>query len=154
MAQKTNFSLPKEPIISKAYMQAGRNDVVKWEVVPLAAINGFTLVFEGWEKSSRHGVWLKVDGELEINNISSKSMEIWADTAPERVGVKVRNSIHLHLYNLWDEGKGRQSQAYTSGMLVEELSNGRRYRCNDIGIDPKFDHLVFRIEWLPRPLPE
>jgi hypothetical protein len=31
-------------------------------------------------------------------------------------------------------------------MLIEPIANGMRYRCNDIGYDPKFDKLIFRVE--------
>jgi hypothetical protein len=31
-------------------------------------------------------------------------------------------------------------------MLVEELPNGRRYCCNDIGFDTDFSKLIFRLE--------
>lgn len=75
-------------------------------------------------------------------------MDIWTDTAQREVAIEVHSSTdHLHLYNIWNSKEvGRQSQSYTSGMLVEQLANGRRYRCSDIGFDTKFDDLVFRIE--------
>jgi hypothetical protein len=31
-------------------------------------------------------------------------------------------------------------------MLVEEIPNGKRFRCNDIGFATNFDKIVFRIE--------
>jgi hypothetical protein len=54
----------------------------------------------------------------------------------------------LRVYNVWDSGRGRsrESQSATSGMAVEELEDGsRRYSCNDIGLDPDFSKLVFRL---------
>jgi hypothetical protein len=39
--------------------------------------------------------------------------------------------------------------ASSSGMLIEEMPSGRRYRCNGIGFDTHFDKLVFRIEKRP-----
>ena len=55
----------------------------------------------------------------------------------------------LVLYNIWDSGRGHrpfESQSHTSGMLVETLPDGsRRYSCNDIGLEPDFSRLVFRV---------
>lgn len=142
-----NFKLPDEPIVSKAFLKAGRSDVIKWAVIPIMNSGHLKIIFESWDKEDRHGVWLRVDGELVINGVSSQSMEIWADAGQTEILVDVRKSTgKLHIYNLWDSGAGKQSQAYTSGMLIETLPNGQRYRCNDIGLDPKFDHLIFRVE--------
>jgi hypothetical protein len=51
------------------------------------------------------------------------------------------------VYNAWDAGKGT-TEAWVghAAMIVEELPNGRRYRCNDSQRDDDFDDLIFRIE--------
>ena len=76
------------------------------------------------------------------------SMDLWVDTAPPEVVAHCMTADgNLSVYNIWDSGRGRgrESQAHSSGMLVEDLPDGRRYRCNDIGFDTNFDKLVFRI---------
>src|ERR1700740_1359779 len=94
---------PNEKVINSAFLKAGRNDVVKWEVFPIPDRCRLKLVFEDWEKSKRHGVWIHVNGDLIINNVQSQNMEIWADTAPEIVFIDVaKTQGELHLYNIWD----------------------------------------------------
>ncbi|GJI98215.1 hypothetical protein RugamoR57_49330 [Duganella caerulea] len=142
------FTYPTEKIINSAFLKNGRSDVVKWEALPIPEACSLKLIFENWDKSKRHGVWVGVEGELVVNGFNSASMEIWSDSAPETVLIEVKKSNGIiHLYNIWDSGKGKQSQSYTSGMLIEEIVNGRRYRCNDIGFEEKFDHLTFQILW-------
>lgn len=142
------FAFPSAAIVSKAFLERGQTDVIKWEVCQVDQECHLRLVFEAWGDTSRHGVWLATEGTLVVNGYSSPSMDIWTDTAQREVAIQVYSSTgHLHLYNIWNSKEvGRQSQSYTSGMLVEQLANGRRYRCSDIGFDTKFDDLVFRIE--------
>lgn len=69
--------------------------------------------------------------------------------APQVVICKCHTSDgYLSIYNIWDKGKGRQSQSYSSGMLLEERNNIFTYKCNDIGFDTDFNDLVFSIEKL------
>ena len=82
-----------------------------------------------------------------VNDQEAPSVQLWEDTAPREILIECRTRCGLlHLYNMWDKGTGRESLSWTSGMLVEELPNGRRYRCSDIGIETEFDRLVFRLE--------
>ncbi|MDH0865431.1 hypothetical protein [Mitsuaria sp. GD03876] len=133
--------------MSKAFTEAGQPDVVKWEVLPVTDGERLCLVFESARAGGRHGVWLMTDAGLVVNGQRAPSMDIWQDSAPQIVEITVGTSAGaLHLYNIWDTGDGRGSQSWSSGMRVEELPTGRRYRCNDIGFDGPFDDLVFRIE--------
>jgi len=56
---------------------------------------------------------------------------------------------HIHVWNVWNDGNirhvidGRRNGA---GMVVEEIENGFRYRCNDGYPDEDFNDIVFRIE--------
>ena len=53
----------------------------------------------------------------------------------------------LDIYNAWDCGNGVvESWLNGAAMIVEELPNGRRYRCNDGEADEDFDDIIFRIE--------
>ena len=147
MQAKTSFTLPAARIMSKAFRDAGQDDVVKWEVFPARTGETLRLVFESANVDGRHGVWLMTDGGLRVNGQEAESMDIWQDTAPSVVEINVETSSGvLHLYNIWDTGEGRSSQSWTSGMRVEEIPLGRRYRCNDIGFEGRFNDLVFRLE--------
>ena len=142
------FQLPSGRLLSRAFSSLSQ-EVVLWEVLPIpAGVSSLVLTFEAFGVSGRHGVWLACNGTLVIGASSIPSADVWCDTAPNPVNLTVRAvDGNLHLYNIWDKGKGRQSQAWTSGLLVDQLTNGRRYRCNDIGSHGKFDDLTFRIEW-------
>jgi hypothetical protein len=92
---------------------------------------------------------MTTDRGLLVNDQKCGSVELWTDTAPTQVEIECKTSDGLlHLYNIWDKGRGRESQSNTSGMLVEETAT-KRYRCNDIGFETKFDKLVFTIELHP-----
>jgi hypothetical protein len=53
----------------------------------------------------------------------------------------------LEVRNAWDCGNGVvESWHNGAAMIVEELPNGRRYRCNDGFADEDFDDIVFRLE--------
>jgi hypothetical protein len=105
------------------------------------------LTFESTNASARQGVWLKCDGGIEIEGLRHASVDLWSDTAPKTVTfVRHASDGKLSVYNIWEDGGRRSSQGHTSRMRVEELANGRRYGCNDIGFDTAFDRIVFRIE--------
>jgi hypothetical protein len=135
-------------IFSKAFAGRGIESIVKWEVVEVTDGERVRIVFEAVQSDWRQGVfWLKCDGGIEIDGMLSPSVTLWSDNSPAEIVCTCRtNDGKLHLYNVWDEGQGMRSQSYTSGMRVEVLENGGRYRCNDIGVDATFDRLVFRLE--------
>lgn len=145
----SKFELPIERIMSDAFKERGQSNIVMIDVFPIRDGDMLKLVFEDVRSPWRQGVWLKTDRGLLINHELCGSALIWYDTAPREVLIECRTENRcLHLYNVWDRGEGSDSQAWSSGMLVEELPHGRRYRCNDIGFDTKFDKLIFRIEKL------
>ncbi len=127
--------------------EGGRRDVILWEVIDVQDGEVVTLIFESKKSPYRQGVWLYTDRGIVIEGELCPSLELWSDTAPRRVPLECHTSTgKLSFYNIWDPGSCPSSQCHSSGMLVTELPNGRRYRCNDIGFDGKFDQLVFRIE--------
>jgi len=137
----------KKRIYNSAFAEAGRNDVVKWDIFPVRDAEWVKVVFESYSSPWRQGVWLRTDEGIIVNGLACKSVELWADTAPREVICQCFTSDGmLSVYNIWDRGHGRESQSWTSGMLVEELNDNRRYRCNDIGFETNFDKIVFRIE--------
>jgi hypothetical protein len=145
----SSIALPNESIISRSFRDAGRHDVIKWDVFPVRDGEHVGLFFESAHADGRHGAWLMTDLGLKVHGVSARSVSLWSDTVPPVVDITIRTGDgRLHVYNIWDSGAGMNSQAWTSGMLIEELPNGRRYRCNDIGLHGAFDSVVFRLERL------
>ena len=99
----------------------------------------------------RQGIRLKCDGSFWGNNQTAagkRGIVLWADSAPEVVELQLLDKpTAIIVYNVWDGGNG-VIDAWHNGaaIIVEELPNGRRYRCNDGFADEDFDDLVFRIE--------
>jgi hypothetical protein len=121
-------------------------DVVLWDIFPIRDKELITVYFESQNSPWTQGIWFMTDMGIECNAQKSSSIVLWYGKVPSRVEILCHtNDGKLNIYNVWDRGFGMNSQFETSGMLLEELENGRRYRCNDFGFDAKFDKLVFRI---------
>ncbi len=141
------ISLGKERIYNAEFAKRGVQSVVLWDVLPVLDNQTISVVFESINSQWRQGIWLRTDRGLEVDTQVHPSIVLWHDTAPKEVFCRCRTSDGcLSVYNIWDSGEGKRSQAWSSGMLIEELPNGRRYRCNDVGFDTRFDKLVIRIE--------
>ena len=126
-------------------------EVVKIEVVPVKSGASIRLVFEQARSPWRQGVWLATQGVLRVGDVESPQVVLWFDTAPPQIDVLVEATDGLlRFYNVWDSDRGKgefESQSASSGMVLEDLgSRGVRYACTDIGSDPQFDKLVFRVE--------
>lgn len=141
------MQLGKEKIFNKSF--EGRNDVIKWDVIEIKNEQLLEIRFISKNSKIRQGIRLAIDagdGYIEINGISNKGVELWEDTAPKEFICKCCSSEGLlSVYNIWDKGKGRQSQLLTSGMLVEEDGDTYTYQCNDYGYETNFDKLIFSI---------
>jgi hypothetical protein len=124
-------------------------DVVKIEALPIDAGQSAHLVLEGSDSPWRQGVRFVTDGMLRVADVEAPQLDIWTDTAPSVVEVEcVETDGFLRFYNIWQSGRrpGVESRSATSGMLAEELVDGwRRYSCTDIGLEPDFERIVFRI---------
>ncbi len=143
----TGFQLPPKRTMSSAFAGRGRTDVVKIECLEIRDDELLRLTFESVNSPLRQGVWLRTDRGLHIANQLCLSADLWQDTSPREVMIHCHTTDgFLHLYNIWEDSGRRESQMWTTGMLVEELPTGRRYRCNDFGFDTEFDKLVFRLE--------
>lgn len=142
-----------ERLINREFAQRGREDVILWDVFPVADGEYLRVIFESISSELRQGLWLRTDQGILINGLSYHSLDLWYDTAPREVVIECHTcNGYLSVYNIFDLGRspGRMSQTASSGMLVEELVNGRRYRCNDVGFDTNFEKLIFRIERIIR----
>ncbi len=118
---------------------------------PAGDVSRMRVVFESVNAEWRQGICLECDGDFAIDGrLFSKEDKLvfWHDTAPPVVEVElVGNVTEASVYNAWDMGDGT-THAWHNGaaMIVEELPNGRRYRCNDGEADEDFDDIIFRLE--------
>lgn len=149
-AVNARMKLPSEPVLNRELSTEVGKPVVKFEVLPVRPGETLQVTFKGQSGDWRQGIWMGVDGELEIAGVRADQVKIWTDTAPATFEVKVQRADDglLRLYNIWDSGRGRrrESQSATSGMLKEQTEGTTTYRCNDIGRQPKFDKLIFKLK--------
>lgn len=139
--------LPKRRSINDVFLGKCDNEVVLIDFVPASAGAQFDLTFEETQSDWRQGVWLGANGIIKVAGAASASMQIWSDNAPATTRIKIDEvNGGLFLYNIWGRGHGPQSQAHTSGMLIEEIENGWRYSCQSINLNPVFDDIRFRLE--------
>lgn len=148
----TSFDPTRLPdrTLSKSIEGPDGQAAIKIEVLAVMPGQRITLTFETVDPRWRQGVFLATTGRLVTAGTSSPSLVLWSDSAPaESVIDIVHTDGRLVLYNVWDSGRGRgkfESQGATSGMLVEALADGsQRYSCTDIGVEPDFSRLVFRV---------
>jgi len=135
-----------ERVYSKAFPDFDR-EVVAVDIFSVHDQEKIILTFEAKNSAWRQGVRLSCDDGLAVNRRHGASMLIWCEAIPQQVPIQcfTTNGL-LVVYNIWDRGRGMDSMAHTSGMLLEDVAHGRRYRCNDIGLETDFNKLIFRIE--------
>lgn len=105
----------------------------------------FVTVNSDW----RQGVRIDTDGSLDVDGETiKKAVLLWYDTAPHEVPITVYTKKgELWVKNVWDTGRGIvESWHNGAAMIVEEIPNGRLYKCNDGKPDDDFDDLIFSIE--------
>jgi hypothetical protein len=140
------MSLPVERVLNRRLTEAFGRDVVKMEVLPIAAGQTAQVRFLETASAWRQGIWIGTEGLLEVAGARDSQLILWTDTAPSEVRVFViETDGWLRFYNIWDSGRGLspyESHSATSGMLV----SGLRYACSDIAEDPEFDRLSFSLE--------
>lgn len=130
----------------------GRKDIILWHVLDIKPDQLIKINFISKNSKNRQGIRLAIDvgeGYIEINGQRNKGFELWEDTAPKEFTARcVTKEGLISVYNIWDKGKGRQSQILTSGMILETNGNKYTYHCNDFGFDTNFDKLIFSVEKL------
>lgn len=135
---------------SKAF--ENRNDVVRWDVLNIKKEQDLKLEFISTNSNFKQGIRIAVDvgkGHVEVNGHKSRGIQLWQHTAPKIVYLKCFSSEGLlSIYNIWDMGRGSESQAHTSGMVIEKKGEKLIYKCNDFGYETDFDKLIFQIEMI------
>lgn len=158
------------PNFDKLFVEAKKNPVifkekflVRSDFLPFSDGDHFLITFERTNSEWVQGIALYVFGSIEIESIN-KTFEdrtvFWENTAPKKIPIKVwqdntkrKQPIRLPkkgllgIKNIWDPGTGViSSWVGGAAMIVEEIENGRRYRCNDGHPDENFDDIVFTIK--------
>lgn len=143
-----NKQIGKNRTISKAF--GDRDDIVRWDVLAVDEGQTVKVTFLSANSVFRQGIRIAVDvgeGHIDLDGEQAKGYQLWQDTAPAVIVLKCFASEGvISVYNIWDMGRGVESQAHTSGMLIEQEGKRRMYRCNDYGLETDFDKLVFMIE--------
>jgi len=127
------------------------------------------LSIENTNSKYRQGFAIDITGHCEINGEIRKKgkrvmMVFWEDTMPNQVKLKVfTKEGFVAVKNIWEEtgsclsitqtGENvyRDTQVMISwirgaAMIVEEIKNGKRYRCNDGDPDEDFDDIIFTVQ--------
>lgn len=97
------------------------------------------------------GACFETNGTFEANDqVFENAIAFWSDTAPKQFVINVNSeSGNVKVYNRWDYGDGViHSRHNGAAMIIEEIPNGRRYRCNDGYPDEDFDDIIFSVEWV------
>jgi hypothetical protein len=135
--------------VNRALTDALGYEVLKVEALSIRPGQVVKLEFDRVDSPWRQGIWVATEGRLRVGDIEASQFVIWTDTAPPQVVIECEGTDGLlRLYNVWQSGRrpGVESQSATSGMVVEDLGGGgRRYSCNDIGTNPLFQTLIFRL---------
>ncbi|WBW95242.1 hypothetical protein [Oceanirhabdus sp. W0125-5] len=137
--------------IKKLYSDAfeGRNDIIMWDVQQISNEQLIKVKFIKTNSNNKQGIWIATDKGIEVNGNLYSQINLWEDTSPKEVILKCYTDVGLlSIYNIWDKGRGRNSQSYTSGMIIKEIDNVLYYYCNDYGFETDFNKLIFSIEKL------
>lgn len=107
----------------------------------------------------RQGFCIDITGYCEMDGKVFKQgkgirMLFWGDTAPKQIKLKMftkKNFVWIE--NIWEQISHMGSKSidygrYGAAMIVEEIENGRRYRCNDWHPDDNFDDIIFTVQRL------
>ena len=126
----------------------------------IPAKNGerFRLVFEGAESDWTQGVHLEADRGVSVEKKPYKRAVVipfMPNNLEFYISCRTREGI-LWVWNVWAsrgvQGESRlESLVHFAGMLVQELPNGYRYKCNEGRDDDDYNDLVFRIERMRAP---
>ncbi|KAB2929641.1 MAG: hypothetical protein F9K24_19235 [Leptonema illini] len=143
-----NFAVGKERLYNKNF---GKDkNIILWDVQNIENGQPIKIRFLKNNTNYRQGIRIAVDdgeGELEINGLKGRVMELWDDNTPnEIVCVCKAQEGKISVYNIWNERGYPESQSDSSGMVLEEKGNTLIYKCNDFGFESTFDKIIFSIE--------
>jgi hypothetical protein len=140
--------IPGRTVLPEASDQAGR-EVLLLEALAVSPGDAVIFRFDRVNSQRRQGIWLGTTGILKIES-TSPQFHLWADTAPPEVRVEVLETDgSLRFYNCFMKPPDPSNLAHMngSGMITDETSDGwTTYSCNDVGVPPVYDKLVFSVK--------
>ena len=153
---KSRPKLGKERLYNAYFEERGLSGVISWDILPLGDSRKFRVCFESRNSRNRQGIWLKTDGGIALaDQPKFGSVFLWYPSGllllPSQKKTEGECSSKdglLSVCNVWEPERDCRGSSFSSGMQVEDLPNGRRYRCHDVGEKPLFKSMVFRIELL------
>ncbi len=120
---------------------------------PVADDDTIIIIFEKTNSNWKQGVSIDITGKCEyMGKLFEKgkgvNMIFWEDTSPKQTELRIfTKKGFVWIKNIWDTGNGTvESWHGGAAMIVEEIENGRRYRCNDGHPDEDFDDIIFTIQ--------
>jgi hypothetical protein len=127
-------------------------ELVRTDKFPLKDAKVLQLVIETENSDWPQAIRILSPQPIEIGGEVGTNFALWTGAAPREVRITcIGHPETVTVFNAWDpSGSGKPFSGLASGaMIVEEIPDGRRYRCNDSYPDEDFDDLVFRVERLP-----
>jgi hypothetical protein len=145
------------------------NVVIQLDKFPVRNEEVLIATIEKTNSDWRQGFCIDIAGSCEIDGQIFKQgkgvrMLFWEDTAPKQIKLKIfTKKEFVWIENIWEqinyyslgassgksitkESKSVESRHHGAAMIVEEIKNGRRYRCNDGHPDENFDDIVFTVQ--------
>jgi hypothetical protein len=152
----TSFTLPIASTKSEYFANLGQDGILRWCVLNIGTHAEFRLTVEKVTPLRAQGIWLHSGGVIEVKGkveaASSQKALMFYD-APHEVTFSCETSDGLlRLYNLWEVNGQPRSLMRMSGMDVENIPGGYRYRCTDTGPDPDFERFIFTLVRIDGPL--
>ncbi len=147
------------------------NVLYRADKFPVSNVDILIVSIESSNSDCRQGLCIDITGHCEIDGEICKKgkgirMLFWDDTAPKRIELKIfTKKDFVWVENIWENTNSylvstpdgqplqKESKAVDYGpngaaMIVEEIENGRRYRCNDGYPDEDFDDIIFTVQRL------
>ena len=141
------------------------NTLVMVDQFPFENGDQILIIFEKTNSKWKQGIGFILFGFFEVDGKRYPDrIVLWEDTSPKEQiitlfyestkrkqpkGITAKGLLAIK--NIWDTGTGTiQSWFGGAAMIVEEIENGRRYRCNDGHPDENFDDIVFTVQRLPK----
>ena len=126
---------------------------------PVSNEDTLLISIEKTNSENIQGVSIDITGSCEMNNKIWKKgkgviMILWENATkfnPKHIEMKIfTKKDFIWIQNIWEitSHLGKKSidyGRYGAAMIIEEIENGRRYKCNDWHPDENFDDIVFTV---------
>lgn len=136
------------------------NTLVLADKFPVSNGDNLKISIEKTKSDSIQGLTIDITGSCEVQGKVWKKgkgvkMVFWEDSEaldPKNIKITVFSKTgFVWIQNIWEKTNHMGNKSIDSGhngaaMIVEEIENGRRYRCNDGVPDEDFDDIIFTVQ--------